>query len=67
MGSSLSANAIVIIAVIIVVAAAIVIRFVLKKAAYKASDAIRNKMIDKNEEKNPPQQENLTDRFKNEM
>lgn len=65
--SSLSANAIVIIAVIIVVAASIVVRFVLKKVAYKANDAVRNKMIDKQKEKNPPQQESLADRFNNEM
>lgn len=43
----------------------IVIRIVVKKGVYKASDAIRNKYYENKELKNPPVQENLADRFNN--
>lgn len=65
MASNLSANAIIIIAVIIFIAVVIIIRILAKKAAHKTSDAIRNKMVEKQEKNYQPQQENLSDRYNN--
>lgn len=64
MGSStLSANAIIIITVIILVVIIALIRYVINSTVDKASDAIRNKKIQKQEKINPPKQEKLSDRF----
>ena len=49
MASNLSANAIIIIAVIIFIAVVIIISILAKKAAHKTSDAIRSKMVEKQE------------------
>lgn len=41
----------------------IVIRVGVRKAANKASDAVRNKWVDHKETKEPPQRMNLADRY----
>ena len=46
------------------VAFILILRYLLNLGANKAEDAIRNAKKKSDEKKNPPQQENLADRYK---
>lgn len=41
----------------------LLIRFLVYSAAHKAEDAIRNSVVRRREEKNPPRQQRLADRY----
>lgn len=58
-------NFIMIIIIIAVVAFIFLIKYLLNLGADKAQDAIKNAKIKSDMQKNPPKQENLADRYKN--